>query len=95
MVRNTRAMLQVTSALLGMNVTRKYDHARGRPKMFQKQPILKVIIHAFGLSQAHSSECHGMPPRDLGGHWKRVMWLGTNMWMPLCSFRGNFGFHEK
>ena len=41
------------------------------------------------------SERHEMPPKDMWGHWKWVMWLGTNMWMPLCSFRDNFRFHEK
>ena len=70
-----------------------------RPEKVQKcpkkQPKLKVIIHPFGLSRAPSSERHGMPPRDLGGHWKGVMWLGSNMWMPLRSFRGKFGLHEK
>ena len=64
-------------------------------KMSQKQPKLKVIIHAFGLSQGPSFECRDMPLRDMGGHWKGVMWLGTNMWMPLYSFRGNFWFHAK
>ena len=32
---------------------------------------------------------------NFGGHWKWVMWLGKNMWMPLCLFRNNFKFHEK
>ena len=67
----------------------------GTPKMTQIQPKLKVIIHAFGLSRGSSSECHGMPPRDMGGNWKGVMWLGTNIWMLLRTFRENFGFHEK
>ena len=74
---------------------RKYDQAREGPKMTQKQSKLKVIIHVLGLSRGPSSERHGMHPRDMGGHWKEVMWLGTNMWMPLDSLRGNFGFHEK
>ena len=39
--------------------------------MFQKQPKLKVIIHAFGLSQGPRSERHGMSPRTMGAHWKR------------------------
>ena len=53
------------------------------------------LIHAFGLSGGPSSERHGMPPRDIGGHWKAVTWLGMNMWMPLHSFLDNFWFHEK
>ena len=56
---------------------------------------LKVIIHAFGLSRCPSSERHGMSPTDMGGYCKGFMWRGTNMWMPLCSFRDNFGFHKK
>ena len=31
----------------------------------------------------------------MGGHWKRLMWLRTNMWTALRSFRGSFGFQEK
>ena len=74
---------------------RKFDMVRWITKMSQKQPKLKVIIHAFGLSWGPSSEHHGKPPRDMWGHWKEVMWLGTNMWMSLRSFGGNFGFHKK
>ena len=70
-----------------------------RPKkstsMSKKQPKLKVIIHVFGLSRDPSSERHGIFPWDTGGHLKWGIWLGTNIWMPLRSFRGNFGFHEK
>ena len=68
------------------------EEVQKRPK---KQPKLKVIIHAFGISRGPSSERHGMPPKAMGGHRKGVMWLGTNIWMPLRSFRGNFRFHEK
>ena len=64
-------------------------------KMSQKQPKLKVIIHTFGLSRGRSFERHGMPPRAMGAHWKGVIWLGTNRWMPLRSFHDNFGFHKK
>ena len=53
------------------------------------------INHAFVLFRGTSSEHFEMPPRDMGGKWKGVMWLVMNMWMPLGSFRGNFGFHEK
>ena len=91
---STRAMIQVTSALLEM-FRRKYDQTQRNKKMSQKQPKLKVIIHAFRFSWGPSSKRHGMPRRRMGGHWKGVMWLGTNMWMPLHSFRCNFGFHEK
>nr|ACY01935.1 hypothetical protein [Beta vulgaris] len=60
--------------------------------MSQKQRKWKVMIHAFGLFRGPSFGCHWMPPRDVGGHWKGVMWLGTNMWMPLRSFRDKFGW---
>ena len=70
----------------------KYDQARENPKMSQKQPTLKVIIHAFGFSRGPSSERYGISLRDMIRHRKGVMWLGTNMWVPLCSFRGNLGF---
>ena len=64
-------------------------------KMSKKRSKLKVIIHAFRLSRYSSSERHGMPPKGMGGHWKGVIWLGTNMWMPLRLFQGNFAFHDK
>ena len=63
--------------------------------MSQKLPKLKIIIHAFGLYRGTSSERHGMPPREMGGHLKGVMWLGKNIWMHLRSLRDNFWFHEK
>ena len=94
MVSSTRGTLQVMSALLWMFREKIWPGPKS-PKISQKQPKLKVIIHAFGLSRGPSSESHGIPHRDMGGHWKWVMWIGTNMWMPLCSFRDNFGFHEK
>ena len=61
----------------------KYDQTRKSPKMSQKHPKLKVIIHACGLFRSPSSIHHVMPPRDMEGHWKWVMWLGTNIWMPF------------
>ena len=36
-----------------------------------------------------------MPPRDMGGNWKGVTWLGMNLWIHLYSLRGNLGFDEK
>ena len=65
------------------------------PKLSKKHPKLKVIIHAFRLSWGSSSERHRMRPRDMGGHCKGVMGLGTNLCVPLCSFHDNLGFHEK
>ena len=38
------------------HVSRKYDHTRKSPKMSQKQSIMNVIIHAFGLSRDPTSE---------------------------------------
>ena len=63
--------------------------------MAQKQPKLKVIIHDFGHPRGSSSERHGMLPVIMGGNWKEVMWLGTNIMMHLRSYQNNFGFHEK
>ena len=74
----------------GENMTRLGEFK----KMSQKHPKLKVIIHDFGFSPDPRFERHGMPPRDIGGRWKGVMWLGRNIWMPSSSFR-TFEFHEK
>ena len=57
----------------------EYDWGRKILKMLEKQPKLKVIIHAFGLSRSPSSRCRGMPPREIGGHWKAITWVGTNI----------------
>ena len=94
MVPGTHTTLQVKSPFLGM-FGEKNDKTRKGPNMSKKQPKLKVIIHALGLSRVPISERHGMPPRDMEGHWKVVMWLETNMWMPFRSFRDSFRFHEK
>ena len=77
MMPSTRATLQDNSAFLGMWGI--YGLARRSPKMSQNQPKLKVIIHSFGLSQCPNSESQGMPTRGMRGHWKGVMWLGTNI----------------
>ena len=61
-------------------------------KMAQNQPKLKVIIYAFGCSWGSSSECHGMPPTGMGRHWKRVMWIETNMWMLYVHFETVLNF---
>ena len=64
--------------------------------MSQKQPKLKVIIHIFVLSCGPRSGWHGVLSRDMGcRHWQTVKWLGTDIWIHLCSFWGNFGFHYK
>ena len=63
MVPSTRATLQVTSPFLG-TFREKIWPTRKSQKMSQKQPTLKVIIHAFRLFWGPISECHGMPPRD-------------------------------
>ena len=51
-----------------------------------------MVIHAFGFFRGLSSERYVIPPRNMVRHRKGVMWLGMNMWVPLCSFRGNLGF---
>ena len=56
------------------------------PLEVQKQPKLKVIIHDFEISRGPRFECHRMPPRDMAGHCKGIMLLGTNMWMALRLF---------
>ena len=68
--------------VLGENMFRP-EEIKKCSKNIQKS---KVIIHALGLSQGSSSDRHGMAPRAMGGHWKGVMWFGTNMWMPLRLF---------
>ena len=94
MVPSTHATLQVTSALL-----RKFEEKiwSGPEKSNNVAKTTKIEGYdtGFRLSPDPSYGCHGMPPRDMGGYWKGVMWLGTNMWMPLRSFWGKFGFHEE
>ena len=51
MMPNILAKLQVITVLLAM-FREKYDRAWISPKILQKQPKLKVIIHAFVLSVA-------------------------------------------
>ena len=63
--------------------------------MSQKQPKLKVINTRFWTFPGPELRTPRDAFRTMGGHWNVVMWLGTNMWMPLRSFQGNFGFHEK
>ena len=87
MVPNNCTTLQVTSTfLVTFREKNIYGQALRIPKMSQKQSKLKVIIHVFGLSRGPSFERHGMNPRDMVGHWKRVMWLVTNMWMSFIYF---------
>ena len=57
-----------------------------------KQPNLKVIIHAFGLSRGSSFERHGMTPRAMGGRWKEVTWLGTIYGCLYVHFESILGF---
>ena len=95
MVPSTGATLQVTSAFLGAFREKIWpgpEKSRNLPKTTK---IEGYIIHAFGLSRGPTSECHGMPSRDMGGHSKGVIWLGTNMWMSLRSLRDKLGFYEK
>ena len=89
--RNIISHVSFPRSFLGENMTRPGEVK----KISQKQPKLKVIIHTFGLSRGSSFKCHGMSPKAIGGCWKRGMWLGTNIWMPLHSFRDNFMFHVK
>ena len=91
---STRTTSQITSTLLGL-FWEKIWSGPEKSKNVAKHPKLKVIVHDFGLSRGPSSKSHGMPPRNMGGNWKGVMWLETNIWMCLRLFRGNFGFHEK
>ena len=69
--RNVTSHVDTPGNASGENMTRP-----GKvQKMSQKQPKLKVIIHAFGISRGARTERHGMPLTDMGGHWKGVMWL--------------------
>ena len=40
---------------------------------------LKVIIRAFGLDWGTSYGRCEMHPQNMGGHWKTVTWLETNI----------------
>ena len=53
-----------------------YDRSRRSPKMSQKQPKLKVIIHALGLYQDPIFGRHGMPPRgyEMSLEMSHVIW---------------------
>ena len=75
----------------GENMTRRRE-VKKCPKNSQNERLLYTLSDS---PRVRSTEYHGMPRKDMGGHWKGVMWLGTNMWMLLRSFRGNFGFYEK
>ena len=68
------------------------------PEKIQKYPKNSHdwrLVHAFGLSRSPSSKRHGIPSSVMGGHWRGVMWFGTNIWMSLRWFRVNFRFHGK
>ena len=94
MVPITQTMLQVMLALLG-TFWDKNMTGPGEVRKYPKNNLNWRLYTPFEFSRGLSFGRHRMLPRDLGDHWKEVMWLGTNMWMPLRSFRGNFGFHEK
>ena len=47
------------------------------PKMIEKQPKLKVIIHGFRRFRDPRIKCYEVPPRNMGGHKKGLSWLGT------------------
>ena len=49
------------------------------PKMIEKQPKLKVIIHGFGRFRDARIKGYGVPPRNMGGHKKCLSWLRTIM----------------
>ena len=93
-VPSTRATLQVTSASLE-TFREKILPGPENSKNVAKIAKIKGYNTRFRTFQGPSSECHGMPPRDMGGHWKSVMWLRTYIWMHLSLFRDNFRFHEK
>ena len=94
-VPKTRTTLQVTSTLLWIFREKIWLGLKKSKNVAKTAKIEGYIIHAFRLFWGLSSERHGMPPRTMGGHWKGVIWVGTNIWMPLRSFQGYFGFHEK
>ena len=47
---------------------KKHNRDRISEKNPTKQPKLKIIIHAFGLSRGMGSRRNVMPPRDMEGH---------------------------
>ena len=66
---NVTSHFGTRSNISGENMTRPGE---GK-KMSQKQPKLKLIIHAFGLSLGLSSERHRIPLRDIVGHWEKKL----------------------
>ena len=77
-----------------VGLPRNVSERPGLEKSKNVPKIAKVEGHntCFRTFPGSDSELYRMPPRDMVGHWKRVMWLGTKMWMPLRLFRGNLGF---
>ena len=94
MVSSTRATSHVTSAILGMFWEKIWPVPE---KSIHVPKIAKIEGYntRFVLSWSPSSERHAMTPRGMGGHRKGVMWLGTNMWMHLCSFQAVLGFKRN
>ena len=90
----TRLTLQVTSALL-WKFREEIWPGLQKSKNVPKTAKIKGYNTRFRTFLGLSSKRHGTHRRGMGGLWKGVMWLGTNIWMPLCSFQCNFRFHEK
>ena len=57
--------------------------------LFRKYTRGPCDLHRMHQIPLKTNERHRMPPRDIGGHLKGVMWLGTNIWMPLRSFESS------
>ena len=90
---STRTTLKVTSSLLGL-FREKIKPGPEKSKCVKTAKIEGYNTHFLtflGPELWTPQILHW----DMGGHWKWVTWLGTNIWIPLRSFRSNFGFHEK
>ena len=93
-VSSTRATTQVISNFLGFFWEKIWPGPK-KSKNVTKTTKIEGYNTQFRTFWGSSYEHHGMPSSDIEGHWKGVMWLGTNIWISLRSVRGNFEFDEK
>ena len=94
MVSRAHTTLHVTLFYLGMFREKIWPIPK-KSEIFSKTTKIEGYNTHFRIFPGSELRRHGIPPRGMGGHWKKVMWLGTNMWMSLRSFRESFRFHEK
>ena len=94
-VQSTRTTLQVTSAFLRTFREKIWRGPQKSKKCPKNSRNWRLYYTFFGLFPGPELRTPRIPPRGMGGHWKAVTCLGSNMWMHLRSLRGSFRFHEK